>query len=375
MGRNANGAVSWPFLPEAAPTLIRSVASVPRSLMTQASDVTSPTLRAAEEAAGRGDFNAAERLLRDALASQEASLGKTHPDVANIVNNLAVVYERLGRVAEAEQSYRRAHAIAVASLPPKHPFVATSLKNLVEFCKAHGVPIWRPPARVGDDAAATPLPTASPAPTVVPDIALDPSDDAAAAGSPVRSWRVAALVVLAVSLALVVYATVWHGSDEPPASGEVAGVPAPANPAPPDVPSIQPGASESRPAAPPRSAAPAPESGARSASVTVLAAAVCTSLERRGSPDWECARIDGSSPPAKLTFYTRLAAPAATAVEHRWYFAGKLHRTIRLTVPASRAGYRTYSQIAVASDRTGDWRVEVRDATGALLQEERFVVR
>jgi hypothetical protein len=107
----------------------------------------------------------------------------------------------------------------------------------------------------------------------------------------------------------------------------------------------------------------------------VLSAAVCTALERRGSPDWECARIDGSSPPATLTFYTRLATSAATTVEHRWYYAGKLHRTIGLTVPPSRDGYRTFSRISVASDRTGDWRVEVRDATGALLQEERFVVR
>jgi len=35
-------------------------------------------------------------------------------------------------------------------------------------------------------------------------------------------------------------------------------------------------------------------------------------------------------------------------------------------------GYRTYSRQTVTN---GDWRVEVRSVDGALLHEERFVVR
>src|SRR4029453_1904338 len=75
-----------------------------------------------------------------------------HPDLASTLNNLALVCERTNKVDEAERLYRRARAIAVASLSPGHPFIATSLKNLVDFCAAHEIPIWRPPAgRVEDE--------------------------------------------------------------------------------------------------------------------------------------------------------------------------------------------------------------------------------
>src|SRR5688572_26949343 len=90
---------------------------------------------AAQQAAAAGDYGAAERLLRDAAATQQATLGSSHPDLATTLNNLAFVCERTGKVDEAERGYRRAHAIAVASLSPGHPFTKTSLSNLVEFCE------------------------------------------------------------------------------------------------------------------------------------------------------------------------------------------------------------------------------------------------
>src|SRR5262245_33953005 len=111
-------------------------------------DVLEPAsmIEAAQEAVAAGDFSEAERLLREAADIQEATLGSKHPDFASTLNNLAFVYERLNKLAEAERGYRRAHAIAVASLGPRHPFVATSIKNLVDFCAAHDIPIWKPPA-------------------------------------------------------------------------------------------------------------------------------------------------------------------------------------------------------------------------------------
>src|SRR5687768_3876820 len=86
----------------------------------------------AEQAAARGDNAGAERLLRQALSIQEASLGPQHPEVANTLNNLAIVSEMNGKLTDAEACYRRSYAIAVATLPSTDPFVATSRENLEE---------------------------------------------------------------------------------------------------------------------------------------------------------------------------------------------------------------------------------------------------
>src|SRR5688572_32807511 len=126
-----------------------------------------PIIEAAQQAAAAGDYPEAERLLRKAAALQERSLGSLHPDLASTLNNLALVCERTNKFDEAERGYRRAHAIAVASLGPRHPFVATSLKNLVDFCAAHGIPIWKPPAAAADDETSSPEPEAEAAPEPV----------------------------------------------------------------------------------------------------------------------------------------------------------------------------------------------------------------
>ena len=97
--------------------------------MTDVRDAAS-LIEAAHKAVGAEDYLNAERLLREAAATQEAGLGPDHPDVAGTLNNLAFVCERLNKVEDAERGYRRAHAIAVASLTPGHPFLKTSLSNL-----------------------------------------------------------------------------------------------------------------------------------------------------------------------------------------------------------------------------------------------------
>jgi len=123
--------------------------------VTDALDPTS-MIEAAQKAVGAGDYSAAERLLREAAAIQEATLGSQHPDLASTLNNLAFVCEHTNDIAEAERGYRRAHAIAVASLGPRDPLVATSIKNLVGFCATHGIPIWKPPAIQPDTDTETP---------------------------------------------------------------------------------------------------------------------------------------------------------------------------------------------------------------------------
>jgi hypothetical protein len=100
----------------------------------------------AERAAAAGDFRTAELFLRDAAARQEESLGPFHPDIANTLNNLAVVYETLQQPSRAERCYRRAYAIALAALEPNHPFVAISEKNYRDFCNSRGIPFEPPRA-------------------------------------------------------------------------------------------------------------------------------------------------------------------------------------------------------------------------------------
>src|SRR5678810_1036467 len=112
-----------------------------------------------EQAEARGDHVTAERLLRQALSLQEASAGPNHPDVANILNNLAIVCELNGKITDAEACYRRAYAIATSNLPANDPFVTTSRENLEQFCTARGIPLKETPP-----VALSPAPTASSAP-------------------------------------------------------------------------------------------------------------------------------------------------------------------------------------------------------------------
>jgi Protein of unknown function (DUF2914)/Tetratricopeptide repeat len=364
-------------------------------LMTQVIDPAT-MIETALTAAAAGDYSAAERLLREAADVQEATLGSLHPDLAGTMNNLALVYERTNKIVEAEESYRRAHAIAVASLLPGHPFVATSLKNLVDFCEARDIPLWRPPAVLSDEEPELPSTLAAFAPEVPANEVGRPEADEHEAGIAVQQSAVVvgiaksrrvALVGLAAA-AVVVVSIVMRWSEASPASSSPApapATPAMARPATPAVPV------ESKPAA---TTAPAPVDGVdridrvdpvdraeprdtrgAAAPVTVLTAQLCSAIEKRGSPDWQCTSTAGDLQPGKYSFYTRLQSNADTTVEHRWYRDERLHQVMRLRIGANPStGYRTFSSTTISPERTGSWKVELRAADGALLQEERFVV-
>jgi tetratricopeptide (TPR) repeat protein len=118
----------------------------------------------AESAAAAGDLASADELLRAIARIQEDELGPLHPDLANTLNNLAIVAENTGRTGDAETFYRRAVAIASASLSPDDPMLAASRQNLEDFCRAQGLPIdgpavVEPPTRAAEKSqAATLLP-------------------------------------------------------------------------------------------------------------------------------------------------------------------------------------------------------------------------
>jgi len=343
---------------------------------------------AAQKAAGEGDFPAAERLLRDAARMQEATLGASHPDLATTLNNLAFVCERTDKFDEAERGYRRAHAIAVASLSPGHPFIATSLKNLLDFCATRGIPIWTPPASPVDEEL-PPLDSGDePSEAAIQDEVPETAAVSGLTATVSRRLTPRTIAVAAVAVAAIVLVTFarqgQRATDTPrPLPQER---PAPSQS---EAPSRSEAASPSQsPPAPPPTTIPArpretqpavareqrPDTA--KASPTVLNAQLCRALERRGSPDWQCAPVNGDLQPGTYIFYTRLLTNADTTVEHRWYRAGRVHQVIRLRVSASSGGgYRTFSSNTVSPERAGEWKVELRAAGGSLLQEERFVVR
>jgi tetratricopeptide (TPR) repeat protein len=58
-----------------------------------------------------GKFDPAVSLAQRGLAIPQNALGPFHPDVATALDNLAVLYHKLGRDADKEPLYKRALAI------------------------------------------------------------------------------------------------------------------------------------------------------------------------------------------------------------------------------------------------------------------------
>jgi tetratricopeptide (TPR) repeat protein len=65
-------------------------------------------------------------------------LGANHPDVAQNLNNLALLYRLQGRYSEAEPLYGRSLSIKEQQLGADHPAVANSLNNLAKLYESQG---------------------------------------------------------------------------------------------------------------------------------------------------------------------------------------------------------------------------------------------
>jgi tetratricopeptide (TPR) repeat protein len=94
----------------------------------------------------QGRFAAGIELARRALELCEQAEGADHPDVATMLNNLAMLQQAQGDLAAATPVYERALKIREAALGPDHPLTAQSLNNLATLLQAQG-----------NSAAATPL--------------------------------------------------------------------------------------------------------------------------------------------------------------------------------------------------------------------------
>jgi CHAT domain-containing protein/Tfp pilus assembly protein PilF len=80
----------------------------------------------------------AEPLFKRALALSERSLPPNHPDLGRALNNLATNYEKQERHAESEALTRRALALYEKAAGPESPAAATLLNNLGQIVKAEG---------------------------------------------------------------------------------------------------------------------------------------------------------------------------------------------------------------------------------------------
>ena len=119
---------------------------------------------AVEQAANAGDYAAAEPLLREAALLQEASLGPLHPDVANTLNNLAVVCSSRAKWPMPSISID-APIGGVVRPGPSRRFGGHQRKEPPRFCETQGLPLELPkrtpvvaPEREAPVAASAPVP-------------------------------------------------------------------------------------------------------------------------------------------------------------------------------------------------------------------------
>jgi tetratricopeptide (TPR) repeat protein len=84
----------------------------------------------------RNRHDESESLHRRALAIREKSYGPDHPDVAESLNNLALVFQATNRFAEAEALFSRAFAICQERFGADHPRTVTARKNLAALLAA-----------------------------------------------------------------------------------------------------------------------------------------------------------------------------------------------------------------------------------------------
>ncbi|XP_065562598.1 uncharacterized protein LOC136028695 isoform X2 [Artemia franciscana] len=80
----------------------------------------------------------AANLLNDALQIREKTLGENHPAVADTLNSIAIFYAKHGKYKEAEPLCKRALEIREKAHGKDHPDVATQLYNLALLCQNQG---------------------------------------------------------------------------------------------------------------------------------------------------------------------------------------------------------------------------------------------
>ncbi|CAM9733325.1 unnamed protein product [Scytosiphon promiscuus] len=86
----------------------------------------------------QGKYEEAEPLYERSQAIREKVLGPEHPDVAESLNNRALLLDEQGKYVEAEPLYERCQAIEEKVLGPEHPSLATTLNNRAALLEIQG---------------------------------------------------------------------------------------------------------------------------------------------------------------------------------------------------------------------------------------------
>ena len=106
------------------------------------------------------------------------------------------------------------------------------------------------------------------------------------------------------------------------------------------------------------------------AELTVTESAISRDVVDRMPVD---ANTTFASDVGRLYCWTRITgAEGETTVHHVWIHGDEERADLELRVGAS--PWRTWSNKAIVPEWTGDWRVEVRDAEGNVLETIRFTV-
>ena len=108
-------------------------------------------------------------------------------------------------------------------------------------------------------------------------------------------------------------------------------------------------------------------------SLTITELAVTTKVSK-GKPIDAVHRISHRTVKALYCFTRTVSDDAAeTTIKHVWLRSGKVVKETDLPVKGKR--WRTYSSLPVNATTVGNWRVEVRDATGAVIKSVEFRIQ
>ncbi len=94
-------------------------------------------MRAGVAAHQQGNYGEAVKQTKAALEAAEA-FGPDDPRLATTFNNLALVYQALGKYTEAEPLFKRSLAISEKTLGPEHPSVANVLERYAVLLRKTG---------------------------------------------------------------------------------------------------------------------------------------------------------------------------------------------------------------------------------------------
>lgn len=86
----------------------------------------------------QGKYQQGLELAREALRLAEETSGPDHLNVANSLNDMALLLYVRGEYARAEPLFNRSLTIWEKNLGPDHPYVATVLENMVALYKKMG---------------------------------------------------------------------------------------------------------------------------------------------------------------------------------------------------------------------------------------------